>query len=97
MAQRIEQLTGQGLDLAAGLLLLVEALDLDGYQAFHAACVDLVRRLGRLSRTTAAAQAHDGWRNTLTPTPRGRTCTAPAMPCAGPADGVFRLVRACGR
>lgn len=71
---------------AAGLPR-VEALDLDGYHVLHAARVDLLRRL---SRTTEAAEHTDD-------VAERAYRTAPAKSCAGPADGAFRLVRACGR
>ncbi|HEX6256967.1 MAG TPA: DUF6596 domain-containing protein [Euzebyales bacterium] len=44
-------------DGAAAALELVDALDLDGYQPFHAARADLLRRLGRRTEARAAYEA----------------------------------------
>lgn len=38
-------------------LTLVDALDLDGYHAFHAVRADLLRRLGRPTEAVAAYEA----------------------------------------
>jgi hypothetical protein len=79
---------------AAGLDL-GEALGLGGCHVFR-----------RLRRPGPPPRPHDGggrsvarrWRYTpTTPPSAGGTCTTPATCCADPADGTFRLVRACGR